>query len=235
MKIKQICLDNLGIPNTTDKIPGYRHGDGLHFDANSEIHQMHECIAHIIISAFPQIKTVLDVGSGAGSLSYFLRKLNNDLTVVTIDGNQETINSPFVKPEHHFIVRTDNEYSLVDEKNNLIKFDLICSFEHFEHIEPKAFDQFLSNFKKHSHENTIFWGTAAGYEFHGDDEAHLHCNVQSGEAWAEVLAVNGFARARSSLFEEYYHILSEAWLPPHGRTANSYEFVFKNVKPEIIL
>jgi len=230
MKIKQTCLDNLGIVNTAvAKIPGYRHGDALHFDANSELHQMHQCIAQVIIAAFPQIKTILDVGSGAGSLSYFLRKLNNDLTVVTIDGNQETVNSPFIKPAHHFVVRTDDEYRLVDEKNNLIKFDIICSFEHFEHIEPKAFDQFLSNFKRHSHENTIFWGTAAAYEFHGADEAHLHCNVQPGEAWAELLAANGFAQARSSLFEEYRHLLSEPWLPPHGRTSNSYELIFKKM------
>ena len=229
MKIKQTCINNLGI--TTNKsviVPGYRADDGVNFDINSELHEMHECIAKIIKLFFPKAKTILDVGSGAGNLSYFLRKFNDDITVVTLDGNPATINSPFIKPEHHFVVRTDEEYKLVDENNNLIQFDLVCSFEHFEHIEPKKFGQFLSNIKTHSHEKTFFWASAATYKFHKTEEAHVHCNVQSYEAWLETLFKGGFSIFDISLFKQYYHLLHEAWLPPHGRAAVSHEFLFKN-------
>jgi len=68
MKIKQACISNLGITtNESTIVPGYRAGDGLHFDINSELHEMHECIAKIIKLFFPKAKKILDVGSGAGS------------------------------------------------------------------------------------------------------------------------------------------------------------------------
>ena len=130
MKVRQTSVKNTGIPNG-QFLMGYSPDiSGPHFDEKSQLHIMHESVARII-NSFDNIETVLDVGSGAGSLCYFLRKINPSIKTVTVDGNPQSVNSPFIEPEKHFVVRTDEEYKLVNENNETIKFDLICSFEHF--------------------------------------------------------------------------------------------------------
>jgi cyclopropane fatty-acyl-phospholipid synthase-like methyltransferase len=225
MKILQEYSSNVGIVAEKDeKVLGYRHGDGIYFDEKTEFHIMHECIAQIIKKSFPQVRSILDVGSGAGSMSYFLRK--EGYRVVTLDGNPDTRDSPFVESGDHFVVRTDEDYHLINENGETIKFDMITSFEHFEHIDPLKFDKFMENIKNHCHEGTVCWATAANYRFHNEGEAHIHCKVQPYSMWVTDLNSAGFKIIRRSLFEENLSLLSEHWLPPHGRAAVSYEFVF---------
>ena len=230
MKIKQICEDNTGIEKN-QFLPGYREDDAINFDESGSLHVMHECVAKII-DLMPNIKSVLDVGAGAGSMCYFLRKLNPSIMTVTLDGNQETYNSPFIEPERHFVVRTDKEYNLTEENNKTSEFDLICSFEHFEHIQPHLFVDFLDNLKKHSHDDTLMWATAAAYKFEKEHEKHVHCNVQSYDEWISLLNRNGFEVLNFSPFRENASLIHESWLPPHGRLACSYEFFFKKKKVE---
>ena len=71
------------------------------------------------------------------------------MEVFTLDGNPKTLNSPFVDKERHFVVRTDKEYKIVNENNEVIKFDLITSFEHLEHIQEKTIRQYLKNILAH--------------------------------------------------------------------------------------
>ena len=226
MKVYQNNTDNVGITEEVN-FPGYRIGDALHFSPMLAHHTMNRSMALILLKEYSHIKSVLDVGSGAGSLGYFLRKLKKDLTVVTLDGNRRTTESPFIKEEHHFVVRTDLEYNLVDENKENIKFDLICSFEHLEHIQPSTFRQFLKNIRKHCHKDTIVITTAANYVFHEESEKHIHCLVMPRGQWVEIIYSEGFEMVDDLPLSRNMDSLAAEWLPPHGRLATSHQLNFK--------
>ena len=124
------------------------------------------------------------MGSGAGNFRYSLIKTNPELLVVTLDGNKETMNSPLIDPQTHYLLRTDVDYELVDENNEIVKFDIICSFEHFEHIEPQYFDVFINNLKKHAHEDTVLIASAANWKY---SDSKVHCNVKKPNEWENEL------------------------------------------------
>jgi SAM-dependent methyltransferase len=190
MQYRQAIKENIGVEEN-EFVPGYSHNDGLAFDENNEMHKMMDGMSETVFKIFEpmpnKVSSILDVGSGAGSLAYFLRKQDPDVRVVTVDGNEETNRSPFIEKEDHFIVRTDQEYKIVDENNEIVKFDLIVSFEHLEHIHEDNFEQFLENIYAHSHEKTVFFGTAANWEYEAEDEKHIHCNVKNHLEWREYL------------------------------------------------
>jgi len=185
--IKQLNIKNVGVDLNGETPEGYQHEDGLCFDENNVswmIQENFDSLGEDILNKFPNTKNILDVGAGAGNLRRGLLKVNPDLLVVTLDGNKETINSPLVNKNTHFVLRTDVEYELVDENDVILKFDLICSFEHFEHIEPKFFDTFIDNIKRHSHKDTILIATAANWKY---NNSNVHCNVKNEKEWEEEL------------------------------------------------
>lgn len=188
MIIRQTNASNVGI-NETDNLPGYQHHDALWYDADR--HNSYKNLASMIISHYPNIKNILELGSGAGSLAYHIRELNSKLNVVTIDGNMETFNSPYINKDLHAVCRTDVPYELIDIENNSerIIFDLIISFEHLEHIQNDTFDMFLQNIKKHSDKNTEYFMTAANW---GAEHGHVHCNIKTKDEWIIYLKNNGF-------------------------------------------
>ena len=128
------------------------------------------------------------MGSGSGALAYYLRRKAPHIEVFTLDGNRETLESPFIDKERHFIVRTDKPYLIVDEKEEVVRFDLIVSFEHIEHIQEKNFHQFLKNIQNHSTTSTIFFGMAAMWEYEEESKKHIHCNVKNIVEWRQELA-----------------------------------------------
>jgi len=225
MKVYQTNAENMGITEEGN-FPGYRIEDALHFSPKLTYHTMNHSVALILLKEYSHIKSALDIGAGAGSLGYFLRHLKKDLTVITLDGNPRTTKSPFIKEEHHFVVRTDLEYNLVDENKENIKFDLICSFEHLEHIQPSTFRQFLKNIRNHCHKDTIVITTAADYVFHEEDERHLHCLVMAMDQWAEIICSEGFEMVDDLPLSKNMDSLSAEWLPPHGRLATSHQLSF---------
>ena len=113
----QTNLEKTGIPYVAGggKIPGYNHGDALFFDEESTNHTMMILMADFLLRMYTgkDLKTVMDVGSGAGSLGYWLKLMKPDLEVVCLDGNRATIDSPFVDKDTHFVVRTDEEYTIM--------------------------------------------------------------------------------------------------------------------------
>ncbi len=184
---KQLNKDNTGIYLDVDVPAGYQHEDGLLFDDTSPswiLQANFESLSKDILDLYPQATKFLDLGSGAGNFAYTLLEHKSELTVITIDGNRETINSPLIDVDKHFLLRTDVDYTIIDENNEIIKFDVICSFEHFEHIEPKFFDVFINNIKKHSHENTVLIASAADWSY---SDSNVHCNVKTKAGWDDEL------------------------------------------------
>tara|TARA_R100001594_G_scaffold148537_1_gene203969 strand:+ start:322 stop:1089 length:768 start_codon:yes stop_codon:yes gene_type:complete len=184
----QTNLENTGIPYVAGgaKIPGYNHGDALFFDEESTNHTMMILMADFLLRMYTgkDLKTVMDVGSGAGSLGYWLKLMKPDLEVVCLDGNRATIDSPFVDKDTHFVVRTDEEYTIM-RGDAIAKFDLIVSFEHVEHIEPHRFEVFMDNIRRHSDLSTVFFATASKWEYPTEDEKHIHCNVKDTTEWKQ--------------------------------------------------
>ena len=182
MKYKQLNKSNDGIYVGGDVPRGYRHEDGLHFDTNHPIHQLFMKLSKDILIAYPDAKKILDIGSGAGNLRYCLKELNPDLLVVTIDGNRESINGPFIDKDRHITARTDVDYTIVDENNEVAKFDLITCYEHFEHIEDQYFDIFLKNMKKHASKDAVLLASVADYSI------PVHPNIKSYSEWDRLLS-----------------------------------------------
>ena len=201
MEIKQLNEENNGINSINFVINGYQHHDALWFGEDKHI--TYKALAHELYNnliAPNNFKTILELGSGAGSLAFFLREISNDLTVVTLDGNRESVGSPYINEKHHFIVRTDRHYNLVDKNEKTIKFDLVISFEHFEHISPgEDFLIFLENIKNHIHENTLILATAS---LQGEGVDHWHPNVKSYEKWKEFLENEKFELTPSNFVRD---------------------------------
>ena len=120
MKVIQKISENKGIEwdKNHAEIAGYQHHDGLWF--GNEYHITYKSLAIEIYEKIIKpnnMKVVLELGSGAGSLSYFLRELsNNELIVVTLDGNKDVVNSPYIKKEHNFILKTNEKLSFSRRK-----------------------------------------------------------------------------------------------------------------------
>lgn len=211
VKIKQRVLENTGIKwhgKTTadggdaEPTDGYQHHDAMWFPSSLGGHVAYKEQYHLSQENFAKyinnnvikpnkIKSVLELGCGAGSLAYFLRKENSELLVVTLDGNRESYEkSPFIDRENHFVVKTDEDYELVDELGNVVVFDLILSFEHFEHINPEKLSNFFKNIKKHIHKDTLILASAATYD---GGHPNLHPSIFSKFKWTEVLNENGFS------------------------------------------
>lgn len=193
---------------------GYRHGDALWFEEDKHI--TYRKLAQRIVKKYPNVKTILEIGCGAGSLSNHIRDIKKDIIVVTLDGNQETVNSPYIKKEHHFIVLTDSHYSLEDENGEIIKFDLIISFEHFEHIHPDRFDSFLENIKHHSKKETVIIASASTWA-----EGRDHCNVKTKEEWISYLNSNGFVMVNDKIIDGV--------VPFNFTEESTHELIFKMV------
>jgi SAM-dependent methyltransferase len=153
-------------------------------------HNMFSRIAEYLVTTIKP-KYVLDLGSGSGQLSNYIRKLDPSIVTVTVDANQQVVNSPYID-DNHFIARTDQPLDFRDEKGNKIIFDLIISFEHFEHISHDAVNMLMENIKNHSKVDTHLIFTACIKEYPALDHKHIHCNAQEAQYWIDNIQQIGF-------------------------------------------
>jgi SAM-dependent methyltransferase len=193
--------------------PGYGHGDGIRHSI-PEDHATYYNLAKDISDKYPTAKKILELGCGAGNLSSHYREINPDVLYVTIDINAVSPTLGLINPDYHIIAFTDRPFDIVDENDNKIHFDLILSFEHFEHIPEERVPQLLTNIKNHSHSNTSIIATAATFS------SVIHPTAWTKEKWGDVLDENGL-----QLMDD--DILNWSNKPCNFSLENTSELIFK--------
>jgi SAM-dependent methyltransferase len=219
MKIKEILQTTTGYTghefdgNHNPECPGYGHGDGIRHAAEKD-HATYFNLAKDLFNKYPNVSKVLELGCGAGNLSAHYRSLSPEVLYVTMDINAVSPTLGLINPETHVIGFTDRPFNIIDENGNTIKFDLVLSFEHFEHIPEEKVPQLLENIKNHSHLDTTVVATAAAFG------SIIHTTVWSRYQWNQVLNENGF-----QLLDDF--ILQNSNKPCNFELHNTNELIFR--------
>ena len=209
--IDQIIKENTGVHD--DNLPGFQNHDGLWFGVNE--HNSYFRLAEKIHHNYPNVKKILEIGSGAGSLSSWLRFLNKDYEIVTVDGNENILDSPYIINNYHFVIRTDQEYHLVDIKSQTFKFDLVLCYEHLEHIEKEALPKWFEMLNKHTSPGSIFLGSASTLDYN----PRVHVTLESKEWWQQQFSTVGW-----SVLD--VNVLNQETKPFNFEIANTNELTF---------
>lgn len=211
-EILQIGEAGLGNEKTADQ-KGYVYQDSI---TPRNFHETYKPLAQALYQHYQNVSSVLELGSGCGSLCYHYKTFNVAVKYVTIDINKDIPCFPFPN-ELHFIAFTDKPFQLVEENENgdmtPVTFDTVYSFEHFEHIDPDKIMVLLNNIKTHCHAGTIVVATAAN---HVRDS---HPTVWARQKWVQVIESCGFEMLNKT-------ILNKNNLPFHIKLAESHELIF---------
>lgn len=220
MKIKETLQNTTGytgheFDGTVNKeCPGYGHGDGIRHAVEAD-HATYYNLAKDLFDKYPNATKILELGCGAGNLSAHYRSLSPDILYVTMDINAVSPTLGLIDPESHVIAFTDRPFNIVDENNNTIKFDLVLSFEHFEHIPEERVPQLLSNIKNHSHKDTFIVATAAAFS------SVIHPTAWPRYKWEEVLNSNGLELLDDTILHNFN-------VPCNFDLNNTNELIFRN-------
>jgi 2-polyprenyl-3-methyl-5-hydroxy-6-metoxy-1,4-benzoquinol methylase len=182
--------------DVNNECPGYGHGDGIRH-AHTGNHATYFNLAEDLSDNFPDAMKILELGCGAGNLSAHYRSIKPDVTYVTMDINGVSPTLGHINLDTHVIGFTDRPFNIVDENESTIKFDLILSYEHFEHIPEERIPQFLANIKHHSHKDTIIVATAAIFP------SPIHPTTWLIEKWKDTLVNNGFNIMEGSILNQF--------------------------------
>lgn len=235
--------------NNIRECPGFAYDDSLKWVEGThqrkgvvrKKHKMYEPLAKDLLEKNKDKKLWLELGAGPGCLSWYLRWLGVGVHTVTLDINKDAPNFSKYLDHNHFICYTDRPYQIQLEDQD-VKFDMIISYEHFEHIPPIRLNTFLGNIKKHSHKDTIINCTCSNkknrvdlsnlkpnviiedinndYSDIKDGDFASHQSIFSREKWVEMFDENGF-----KVLEETY--LNEENCPPNFTLENTMEFTLK--------
>jgi 2-polyprenyl-3-methyl-5-hydroxy-6-metoxy-1,4-benzoquinol methylase len=198
-----------------DNLIGYDWGDAIRHN-NPNDHLTYKNLAKTIVDKCAWgTESILELGCGSGNLSSWIKESNSNINYYTCDINRDIINNGLINDENHFIIRTDKPFMITKDKQNFFKFDLILSFEHFEHIESDKIDILLSNIKNHSNKNTIIIATAS--TIYRD----CHPTIWSREEWISKLNNLGFEIIDGHI------ILTPENKPMNFELANTSELIFK--------
>ena len=203
IKIKETLQDNKGYTGhefdgtVNNECPGYGHGDGIRTAGENE-HATYKRLAESISYNYPDVKSVLELGCGAGNLSAHFRSYRPNALYVTVDINAVSPTLGHINPDYHVVAFTDRPFNIVDEQTGkTIKFDMILSFEHFEHIPAERIDNLFTNITNHSKKGTVGLATAAAFG------SVIHPTVWDRNTWYEVFKKHGLEPTEGSVLNDY--------------------------------
>lgn len=136
-----------------------------------------EKIVPYVLSSIEGIKSVLDVGCGAGAWLAVWK--GHDVKVLGIDGDYVNRDYLFIDPKEFMPADLSKGFNL--ER----KFDLVQSLEVAEHLPESSADLFVESLCKHG---TMILFSAAPPGQGGDN----HVNEQPYEYWRRKFSVKGY-------------------------------------------
>jgi 2-polyprenyl-3-methyl-5-hydroxy-6-metoxy-1,4-benzoquinol methylase len=132
---------------------------------------------------------ILELGCGGGA---FIQTCIEDGYTLSfgVDGNpyyRELKQHSWGKfPENFFVADAGKDFTIL-ENGSPMKFDVITSWEFFEHIHPSAVEQLAKNIEQHSKVGT--W-----LIFSASQRLHLpwHKTIKNKQQWIDVFEAKGF-------------------------------------------
>tara|TARA_R100000700_G_scaffold40089_1_gene54706 strand:- start:28986 stop:29732 length:747 start_codon:yes stop_codon:yes gene_type:complete len=177
----------------------------------------------------------LDLGCAAGQLILDFHKRSETNVCIGLDGSCGVYkHQNWLIEENRQVLRHANlveNFSILDETNNKIKFDVITCWEVIEHFNEKDLDIFFKNVSEHLSEDGLFFGSIALFpdvrdengfhqdcpEYNADSKQFLlHKTVfDSKEPWDEILS-------------KYFTVKDYDFKTKLRNHDNSYYFMCKN-------
>lgn len=130
---------------------------------------------------FPQIQSVVDVGCGVGTWLKAWKEINENMTILGLDGNKVTQSYSFLKSnEYQQVDLTDNVSSIIKNLNlGGGGYDLVQSLEVAEHLDKQYSKNFVTLLTSLS--KIILFSAAIPYQ----GGVH-HVNEQPPKYWADL-------------------------------------------------
>jgi len=191
--------ESLGLSIEGEKIlEGFVYEDATKLYDDDFVHTNLDPIVECL-NNYIEYDSSLELGSGSGTLAWImnLKKPNNK--IVCLDINKDIKHLKYYNNVDLFITRTDEFFKLTENNNDYFKFDLILSFEHFEHITPDKLPVLAANLLNHSKPGTIFFGSAPSYLRGNTPAGAVHPNCKSEYEWDVWFHNLGFDRIDFSI------------------------------------
>jgi len=172
--------------------PDYLYPDGCINDNNN-----HKGFMEALIVCMCREYSLLDLGCAGGQLVVDI--MNKGFLGVGIEGGKvEEIISRGSGAENWkqykdiclFSADISKPFTVVDEQNELIKFDLVTAWDVLEHPAPEEIPFVIDNIKNHLKPDGMFLGTLNPSESH--DEFMRHRCPRPMEWWNEMFISKGF-------------------------------------------
>ena len=150
--------------------------------------------ARFIIDGYPYCKSFLDVGCATGLLERALIE-TAELNKISLDLHGFD-HSPFAVPHAERIAQPFLEQAGIDDFAFKREYDLLLSFDVFEHLTPEQSENFLVRarpFIKHG----LFFVIALNQERHRYEPSHV--NLQEREWWEALFERCGWRQGEDEL------------------------------------
>jgi 2-polyprenyl-3-methyl-5-hydroxy-6-metoxy-1,4-benzoquinol methylase len=149
------------------------------------------CFKSHVYNLFQKKIKVLEIGCGGGQV--IVDFLNDGNEIFGIDArpgyNLYKEYAPNWKKyrDKFAVFDAAQPFELVNENNIIVEFDLITSWECFEHIYEPCIDQLMKNIFLHSHKDSYFIGSIS----HDTNETNHRC-IKPREWWLNKFYSIGF-------------------------------------------
>ncbi len=174
----------------------------------------------------------LDLGCGGGALILDVNSFEETNICVGLDGSCGVYKqSNWNKEKNKKVLKhadLTKEFSICDENDNQIKFDVITSHEVIEHFEEVQLDQFFKNVYNHLDDNGVFFGSIALFpdtrDGNGYHQDHPNFNP-NGELFILHKTVYETKEPWDVILSNYFNILDYNFSIKMRNHSNSYYFM----------
>lgn len=175
------------------------------------------------------IPKILDLGCSGGG---FIRDCtNNGYFGIGLEGSDYSKirnRAEWVTiPDSLFTCDISRKFLLKDDKNKILKFDLITAWEFLEHIPKSRVSQVIKNIKKHINKEGIFIGSICN----GSDKPEgieLHLTQENKEWWLNEFRKEGLYEKK-----EFYSFFGNQYVRGRNQTKREFNIIMGASKDKL--